>query len=300
METAFDYKVFGLNLRSCIRFDALHDASGPPDIAISYGAVPEFEPDKDFDAFGFQVTPGRLLFRRDGIARYMVENGNRITIDPSSSGTELNYRIFIFGSGMAALLMQRGYFVMHGCSVVINGECHAFIGPSGTGKSSLAAAFFKAGYPVLCDDVCVISCDSENPVSVLPGVPLISLWPDAVEVLGEKPDNLQPVRSRINKWGVPISEKTPHSPVALKSIYVINPTHENGYQSVKMTGTRPFRILNENVYRPLFVKDFKLETDYFTYCGHLARRIPIKVLSRPFVPFELEPFVRFILEDIES
>ena len=66
-------------------------------------------------------------------------------------------RLYILGTCMGALLMQRKILPLHGSAIAIDGKAYAFVGDSGAGKSTLASAFLSKGYKLLSDDVIAVS-----------------------------------------------------------------------------------------------------------------------------------------------
>jgi hypothetical protein len=56
------------------------------------------------------------------------------------------------------------------------------VGPAGSGKSTTAAAFVELGFPILTDDVAVITLDNGR-CSIQPAYPHVRLWPQAVNML---------------------------------------------------------------------------------------------------------------------
>jgi hypothetical protein len=81
---------------------------------------------------------------------------------------------------------------LHASAVAVAGGAVAFVGPSGAGKSTLAAGLSKAGFPVLCDDLCPVAFEAGRPV-VRPGVARLKLWPDSLELVGADARGLDPV-----------------------------------------------------------------------------------------------------------
>ena len=77
---------------------------------------------------------------------------------------------------------------MHATAVLTDYGACAFIGPSGTGKSTLAASFVRAGFPLLGDDCVVLSCSDR--ILLTPGYPGTRLWRDSLEAL-----RIDPARS---------------------------------------------------------------------------------------------------------
>ena len=54
------------------------------------------------------------------------------------------------------MLQHRGYLVLHGSAVLVNGRAVVFSGDSGAGKSTLAASMVHHGYQLITDDVVAI------------------------------------------------------------------------------------------------------------------------------------------------
>jgi hypothetical protein len=81
-------------------------------------------------------------------------------------------------------LMQShlGKLVFHASAVLIEGKAVAFVGVSGRGKSTLAAAFAAKGYPFLADDGLVVSVESDG-FWVESGLNSVRLWEDSVIAL---------------------------------------------------------------------------------------------------------------------
>lgn len=82
-------------------------------------------------------------------------------------------------------LGRRGYLVFHGSAVAWNGAAMAFLGPSGHGKSTLAAASARRGCEFLTDDALVLSSQGEDFI-VHPVAASLRLWGDSQQgVLGD-------------------------------------------------------------------------------------------------------------------
>src|SRR5690606_97236 len=97
-----------------------------------------------------------LLLQVDGVARYLVSGGRRITIDRDPAVEDDDVRLFLLGSVFGAMLHQRGDLVLHGSAIEWEGAAVVFMGFSGVGKSTTASAFRQRGHAVLTDDLCVV------------------------------------------------------------------------------------------------------------------------------------------------
>ena len=87
----------------------------------------------------------------------VVPSTDRLVVQPSKGTTDEAMRQLVLGMGIRLLFHRRGNLVFHASAIDIDGTAVAFLGGSGTGKSTTAAAFVDAGYDVLADDVVVVS-----------------------------------------------------------------------------------------------------------------------------------------------
>jgi len=83
-------------------------------------------------------------------------------------------------------LLKQGIEPLHCTAVVVNGGAVGFLGDCGYGKSSLAAAFLQAGYPLLTDDLLVLKEEGRHFLAY-PSFPRIKLFPEMAEAfLGDR------------------------------------------------------------------------------------------------------------------
>jgi len=75
-------------------------------------------------------------------------------------------------------LSRQGKLVIHASAVDLGGQCVAFVGESGRGKSTLAASFATTGTEFLTDDGLQLEWRQEQ-LTVLPSHPSIRLWEDS-------------------------------------------------------------------------------------------------------------------------
>ena len=86
------------------------------------------------------------------------------------------------------ILSHLGRVTMHASAVQSpDGRIAAFLGPSGQGKSTLAAFFHREGWPLLSDD-CLLFEEKQGRVVGIPAYPSLRLWADSQEELYTKDD----------------------------------------------------------------------------------------------------------------
>jgi hypothetical protein len=144
----------------------------------------------------WQAAPGRFLLRVPGAARYLVEEGTRVTVDPEELAPSGAVERFLHATPLAAVHLQRGQPVLHAAAVeASDGGAIVLAGDSCSGKSTLAAALALRGFRVLADDLSPLALADGSPV-VVPTAREPRLWPDAAGQLGVADDSPQESTAR--------------------------------------------------------------------------------------------------------
>jgi hypothetical protein len=222
------YSCFNFRLRSAIPLGELIPAEAEDDarpiVEVRLGAVPEHLPGAGEPRQGLQVAGDTATFTVAKTARYLVRAGGEIVVDPVPGGSERDMRLFLLGSALGILCHQRGLLPLHANAIVVDGGAVAFAGHSGAGKSTLAAHFQRAGYEVLCDDVCVLSFDEAGRPFAWPGLPRLKLWGDAAAAFGHDPAALDQAIEGLDKYHVPMDEAGAARPIPFRRLYLLSRT----------------------------------------------------------------------------
>lgn len=225
-ELTYYYRAFGLNIASELELpELLPYQSTPfiPEVTIQWSRVQQEGLDNSLVTFPYyQAKQNALWLNIVDVGRFLITDGQLISIDPEENADLASIRLFLLGSCMGALLMQRDLFLLHGNAIRVDDFCVSFIGDSGAGKSTLSGAFYKRGYSILADDVCAINQD----LSVIPSFPQIKLWQDAAEKLNINTTHLRKIRPNVNKFALPLCNQFQGEPLPIRVIYCLNPgTH---------------------------------------------------------------------------
>src|SRR4029077_8012520 len=97
------YCPYGLRLRSAIALPGL--TNGPEsdfDADIALGSVPPSLPGAVDIGLRYQSARGRFLITVDGVARFLVADGERILIDLHPGADEAAVRLFLLGPALGA------------------------------------------------------------------------------------------------------------------------------------------------------------------------------------------------------
>ncbi len=125
----------------------------------------------------------------DGVSFALGYDGENIWgVWPPEMSLE-DLMVYLLGPVFAFVLRLRGFTPLHASAVVIRGNAVAFVGPGGAGKSTIAGALARVGYPVLGDDVAVLEEISEE-YYLRPAYPHVRLWPDSGSILFGAKDTL--------------------------------------------------------------------------------------------------------------
>jgi len=259
-EGDYTYSCFGLRIRSKIALPEISTSPAPfddrdrPVVEIRFGAVPETLPDARRSGHGLQVDGGDVLLRVKDTARFLVREGREIVVDATPGGSPRNVRLFLLGSAFGILCHQRGLLPLHANAIVVNGATVAFAGSSGAGKSTLAAYFQRAGYEILCDDVCVVSFDADGRPAAWPGLPRLKLWRDAAASFGHESDGLERAVDGLEKYHVPFSRLASAGPFPFERLYVLQ-VAEPGLASeiTRLRGAVAYETILSQTYRSQYL-----------------------------------------------
>ncbi len=174
------------------------------------------------DIFPYELlTSQEAIFSIDGAGRFRISSGNRITVDPASECDWLQVQRYLVGPAIALLLYQRNRLVLHASAISMNGQGVAFLGDSGAGKSSIAAAFLANGHKLVVDDV--VSARIEAGTAwVDPGFPFIKLSSEAANLILHV-EEWEIIDKFDNKISYRLDHYTDVGQVRLRDIYIILP-----------------------------------------------------------------------------
>jgi len=237
------------------------------------------------------------LFRLDAVARYRVQAGKYITIEPKKSATPEEVRLFLFGSAMGALLHQRGMLAIHASSVEKGLKGFLIAGSSSSGKSTLAAGLLEKGYSIISDDISVIGFEKEDGNFIYPGIPHLKLWKDVLLHLNERLD-LEKVRPKLEKYKKPTALKMKLDPVKLDKIIILLIKNTSGYHFEEVRGSEKFNLLRENTYRVQFIDKLSRTESHFRSLTRLVAKTRIFRVERPSSPLKVREFTTFVEDNI--
>lgn len=276
------YTCYGLRIASELIMPEMSPhlpGDAPPDVRIRLAALPVTGP-ADARQRHARLWVGEQVLRLHvpGIARYEVRDGREILLDAEPAADPASLRLFLQGSALGALLMQRGYLVLHGNAIRVGDACMICVGDSGAGKSTLAAAFLQRGHDILADDVVPIDAQGR----AVPGFPRIKLWRDAADRLDIATTGLAPILPGMDKFNLPLlRDEQALTPLPVRWIYVLDWHEEDVLRLEPIQGLARFARLRENTYRAGFLVDQGARARHMADCARLAEQVHLRRVMRP-------------------
>ena len=279
------YSCFDFRLHSAFPLDELAPAEGAGDerpvVEVRLGSLPETLPEGRVTDYGLQIAGGAVMLTVKGTARYLINNGHEIVVNPTPGAPDRNVRLFLLGSALGILCHQRGLLPLHANAIVAGGGAVAFAGPSGVGKSTLAACFQRDGYEILCDDVCVIGFDAAGQPLAWPGLPRLKLWGDAADAFGIDRDSIEPVFDEMEKYNVPLRQQGAARPIPFRRLYVLSRADADGTGAiVRLRGQRAMEAVMSQTYRSLYLGPMGLRSRHFRHCAALLAHAEVYAAAR--------------------
>lgn len=298
------YKVFGLNVLSEIPLPELQPQSVEntelADIFIEINDLSKLWYELSAPQKRFVIKENLVMFQIDDIAIFLIQEGKRIVVSPISKSQEDIIRIYLLGTCMGALLMQRKILPLHGSAVAINGKAYAFVGDSGAGKSTLASAFINRGYPLLSDDVIAISFSHDSQIPLItPSYPQQKLWQQSLNEFGMDSQQYRSIYGRETKFCVPVTNYF-SDPLPLAGVFELVKSDEKEIQIHKIDKLKRLQTLYGHTYRNFLIHGLGLMEWHFSTSINIVNQINLYQLCRPTTGFSASQLTALVLDTLEQ
>jgi len=296
--TTRNYAAYGLVLSSEIELSDLGAPLAPettPDVTVRLGPLDAPPSDLDPLPYGLWRSGTSCGVDVPDVGRYEARDGREVVIDVLPGADPRAVRLFLLGTVMGAVMMQRDHLVLHGNAIRVGDACAVVVGHSGAGKSTLAAEFDRRGYDVLSDDV--VPVDSEG--RAVPGYPRIKLWDDALARLGVETDGLERINDDHEKFQLPL-RRAELTPLPLRWIYVLERHRGTELTTEPVHGARIFGLLHEHTYRNELVHGPEAAARHLQQCARLVSNARVTRVQRPAETMTVTATADTILADIQT
>lgn len=228
----------------------------------------------------FKINETDFLLDIKHTAGYRVTDGNRIVIYPHENADQQSINLFLNGSVLGALLHQQGILPFHGNSFAYHGRGILICGHSGTGKSSVTAAFCQNGGEFINDDVSPVRIN-DTTSTIIPLKTRMKLWDDTFEKLKIENSGLEKIRPMLNKFYLPEQETFPHEQ-RLDHFFILSTHTKDQFVVSELTGMEKYNALRSQIYRKVYLKGMpETEKKYFKQLFRLAVNAKVTQVVRP-------------------
>ncbi|MGP4067335.1 aldolase [Halobacillus sp. B29] len=244
------------------------------------------------------VKKDSLLFKVKNTGIFFIEKGNKILVSPLGDFDQKKLSLYILGSCIGAILLQRKILPLHGSAIAIDGKAYAIVGDSGAGKSTLASAFLKKGYQLLSDDVIPVSFSGEGVPMVTPAYPQQKLWQESLDQFEMKAKDYQPIFNRETKFKIPVEDKFAAEPLPLAGVIELSKTEEGQIKFEPIQSLERLSTLYKHTYRNFIIPRAGLTEWHFQTSAKIISQIEMHKLQRPVSTFSAHELTDVILSSI--
>lgn len=304
----FCYSVYGLQVHSNAPIPGLVPlpTTSEVDVRVWLNLMPSWLDER------VQVVEGVRKFGDGTYLGITYEDRTKFIID--RSGREIwttwpdnltleDTTTYLLGPILGFILRLRGVVCLHASSVQIGETCIAIVGRAGAGKSTTAAAFAKAGFPILSDDV-VPLVEQNSSFLVQPAYPRVRLWPESVEILYGTPDALPCLTPNWDKRYLDLTQEGYQfqpQPLPLGAIYILGDrsTVPEAPFVEAMSAHQSLIYLITNTYANSSL-DKIMRADEFDFLSRVVANVPVKGVIPHTNSAYLSKFCQIVLEDFKQ
>ncbi|MFS0822763.1 HPr kinase/phosphorylase [Bacillus sp. 1P02SD] len=248
----------------------------------------------------FYFKESQVIFTVPNVAIYQIENGNKIIVSPLNGVRENQVRLYLLGTCMGVLLLQRQILPLHGSAIEIDGKAYAIIGHSGAGKSTLAAAFLERGYKLISDDVIPVSINNEGIPVVAPAYPQQKLWQESLDQFGMSSQGFHPIIDRESKFAIPVHARFCSEKMPLAGVFELVKTEGVSIKMNSLLNLKRLQTLYMHTYRNFLIEPLGMLEWHFNLLAKISPKITILRLERSDSFFSVNELTSHILSTLKN
>lgn len=297
------YLLHGLVVESDVPIPTRTIGPARPDVSIasSSGPAPDRSPPDDGERFQYAYDEDGTEFLRwrDLFEFVIAPDGRRIEYRTLPGSTRAALETYLFGQVLDFALLKQGKEPLHSTALALQDTAVAFLGDSGMGKSTLAAACLVRGFKMLTDDLLLVT-RTNGAFAANPGLPRIKLFPEVAErVLGDIA-SVGVVNPFTSKLVVPLGDDRFEQRVTpLARVYVLRGSNSSRVQLRTIAPRQAFVRLSENTFNTVVDRTDRL-VRHFESAAQIARGVVMKYLMYPRDLDVLPQVCDAIVRDISS
>lgn len=224
-------------------------------------------------------APEGYLFHFPDIAVFLSSpEGTSVEVFPDPGIPEETVRHLLLDQVLPYLTEAWGLDAFHASGLVTPRGAVAFLGVTGRGKSTLAAALARRGFPVLCDDCFCVHERANGSYRARPWYPGVRLWPDQVQAVDAGDSTVVAHYTRKRRTWTPPVQAVDHP---LSAMVLLDPPASDGRVGIRRISPRDAAV--ELTRHAFFLdpQDFPRFRRFFDRVARMSENVPMFRLSYP-------------------
>ncbi|WP_163193903.1 hypothetical protein [Clostridium thermarum] len=294
------YRAFSLLIESEFEIPELlsNDEISGETINIRLGYVPRKLDNPIYEDPYYEVEKDRFIFNISNVARYLVQSGNTIVVEPYDNAHMQDIRVYLLSTAIGVLLCQRGIVALHSSTIVVDHKAITFSGECGAGKSTLSLAFKNRGYGLLSDDISAIKIEADNLPYVYPSFPQQKLCSDILEQDALTVSKAKLIDKDRKKYAVEIGECFIKKPMLFIAFYELTISDGEELEVEELFGTEKLVVLLRNIYARYIIRDLGLDSKLLKDSLCILKNIPFYRIKRPENRNTVQEIVDLVLKNV--
>jgi hypothetical protein len=292
------YSAYGLRIQSDLALPEFRERRETPaghDVAIRLAETEFLFPAASGRGWYTWITREEAILFYQDVGLFHVRGGREVIVTPAPGAEETLIRLYLVGNVMGVLLYQRGLLVLHGSAIERDGGAIAFLGNSGAGKSSVAAALHTCGHNVVADDVVPVET-TPGRATVYPAFPQLKLYPAIAGALGYDTETLLWLDHTEEKRGCRVPDRFAERSLPLRAVYILAPG-----ETAEIEPLGPQDAVVELIRHSYPCKLWHAGgAAHFRQCVELAQRLPVCRLRKLEHPSTLRALVALVAEHLDG
>lgn len=302
-ENKYYYKCYGLYIESQFlipEFIKYKECKNDVQVMIKNGIIPKEIKNNIGNKNEIRViSKSYTWFHINGVATYMVENGNKVTVEICENADEQMVRLYLMCSCLGFIMIQRDMVAIHGGTIVIDDRAVLFTGDRGAGKSTITSALRNNGYKFIADDVASTYID-EKPF-VVHGFPYQKLCEDALLKLGYDKSKYESFMGDERKYLIPAYDSFVEKDTQLDVIFELAVGNVEFINIEEIKGAEKLTKIIKNIYRIEYIEKMGGVTPMiFKQCLEIAKHIKFYKITRPRNGFTVDKQIEIVESILNS
>jgi hypothetical protein len=249
------YQVYGLNIQSDFSLSGCSFVlEGQPDITIHQVGFEFFDSANAKNVLEGEwyicdfLEDGRIYLYWPEHFRFLVSNdGCEVFAENLSPENFESFNFYLLGPVVSYCLLKRGVESFHSSCVSKGDKTYAFLGDSGTGKSTLCAALLNQGWKLVTDDLLRLQAD-ESKIMVYPGPLRVKLFSEQLRLLNKGFKVFSKLNQHVEKYIVDVSGACVDGPISLSAFVVLERAEVFTIDFQPVNGAECLEALLSNTY----------------------------------------------------